>query len=448
MVGTDLRFIRLHFSRLTFTARNGGKPDVTPYIEKVELDGPLKFVDSIKDYLKTPGTGPNIDITPAHIEAGFTLHIPNIPAGAVTIINIAFSASLIIPFNGDPARARFAMSSREHPFLVTYLALGGGGFFAIELGLDGVKYFELDIVAGVEAAIDLILVTAEVHYLFGVHIGIDSSNKVDQISYIRIGGHCGVWGVWSVTLDMYLALDYDSDSNELRGQARFTIEIEYLFLSKSVDLFVERRIAGPAGASGIPEDAAAARLGPGTGGLDGFASLASYTQPSSSSTTASATSSPAHRLREPREPERLERVRGRVRRQRVGIGEETFRGQAARHLHRAPQRRGLERQAPAVRLRVAVPPARGRRPGRPGPVPGLARLAEPGAHLRGPVRPGRTYPARTRRRDPCRPCATQRSLDEPVRVRCAGRSRRPDHGGRRTCGARDIGRRVVHVPEL
>ena len=294
MVGTDLRFIRLHFSRLTFTARSGRKPDVTPYIETVELDGPLKFVDSIKDYLKTPGTGPNIDVTPSQISAGFTLQIPNIPAGAVTIMNIAFSATLIIPFNGDPARARFAMSSREHPFLVTYLALGGGGFFAIELGLDGVKYFELDIVAGVEAAIDLILVTAEVHYLFGCHIGIDSNNVVDQISYIRIGGHCGVWGVWSVTLDMYLALNYDPDRNELWGQARFSIEIEYLFLSKSVDLFVERRIAGPAGASGIPESAATAALAPGSGGgQDGSVALASFTRSADSSATLTADTSPS-----------------------------------------------------------------------------------------------------------------------------------------------------------
>jgi hypothetical protein len=294
MVGTNLRFIRLHFSRLTFTARSGRNPDITPFIEKVELDGPLKFVDDIKDYLKTPGTGPNIDITPTQISAGFTLHIPNIPAGAVTIINIAFSASLIIPFNGDPARARFAMSSREHPFMVTYLALGGGGFFAIELGLDGVKYFELDIVAGVEAAIDLILVTAEVHYLFGCHIGIDSDNKVDQISYIRIGGHCGVWGVWAVTLDMYLALNYDSDSNVLWGQARFTIEIEYLFLSKSVELSVERRIAGPAGGQGegIPADAAAAaqasRLAAGQGGS---LALASPTGTADATTTTTTTPS-------------------------------------------------------------------------------------------------------------------------------------------------------------
>ncbi|HET7828825.1 MAG TPA: twin-arginine translocation signal domain-containing protein, partial [Candidatus Limnocylindrales bacterium] len=287
------RFVRLHFSRLTFTARNGGKPDITPYIDRVELDGPLKFVDSIKDYLKTPGTGPNIDVTPSQISAGFTLQIPNIPAGAVTIMNIAFSATLIIPFNGDPARARFAMSSREHPFLVTYLALGGGGFFAVELALDGVKLFELDLVAGVEAAIDLILVKAEVHYLFGCHLSIAADNKVEQISYIRIGGHCGVWGVWSVTLDMYLALSYDSDKNELWGQARFTIEIEYLFLSKSVDLLVERRIAGPANAPGIEDGATARLFAPGSNGDGGGGvALASFVQPSGTSTTTAATASP------------------------------------------------------------------------------------------------------------------------------------------------------------
>ena len=68
---------------------------------------------------------------------------------------------------------------------------------------------------------------------------------------------------------MYLALSYDSDTNELWGQARFSIEIEYLFLSKSVDLFVERRIAGPAGATEHIDENATALLGQGIAGIDG-----------------------------------------------------------------------------------------------------------------------------------------------------------------------------------
>ena len=262
MLGKDAPFVRLTFARLTFTSRSGQKPDVHPEISQVEFDGPLKFVDSIKDYLKTPGTGPNIEVAPTHVSAGFSLQIPNIATGALTILNIVFSAGLRIPFNGTPARARFALSSREHPFLCTWIGLGGGGFFAIELGLDGIELFEMDVVGGASCAIDAVLITVEVHAYFGIHLGIgkdaNGDDLIEQISYIRFGGHCNVWGFWGYTIDLYLGLAYDADRNELWGQARLTIELTYMWLTKDVELSVERRIAGPAGAAGIDPEAATA----------------------------------------------------------------------------------------------------------------------------------------------------------------------------------------------
>jgi hypothetical protein len=260
MLSKDLPFVRLTFARLTFTSRSGAKTDVHPEISNVEFDGPLKFVDSIKDYLRTPGTGPFIDLQPDSVSAGFNLQIPNIAAGAMTLMNIVFSAALRIPFNGSPARARFALSSREHPFLCTWIGLGGGGFFALELGLDGIELFEMDTVGGASVALDCVLVTVEVHAYFGVHFGFGKDDNgdevIDQFSYIRYGGHCNVWGFWGFTIELYLGLAYDGARNELWGQARLTVELTYMWLTKDVELSVERRIAGPSNPDGIAAAAA------------------------------------------------------------------------------------------------------------------------------------------------------------------------------------------------
>ena len=285
MLDKDVRFVRLTFSRLTFTSRSGRKTDVHPEISNVEFDGPLKFVDSIKDYLKTPGTGPSIDVAPDSVTAGFSLQIPNIPAGALTIMNIVFYAGLRIPFNGTPVRARFALSSREHPFLCTWIGFGGGGFFALELGLDGIEMFEMDTVGGAAVALDAVLVTVEVHAYFGIHLGIGKNDKgneiIDQISYIRYGGHCNVWGFWGFTIDLYLGLEYDGVANELWGQAKLTVELTYMWLTKDVELSVERRIAGPSGASGIDPGPTASMF-----------KLASATTPGDTPTASSADSPP------------------------------------------------------------------------------------------------------------------------------------------------------------
>jgi hypothetical protein len=278
--------VRLTFSRLTFTSRSGAKPDIHPESSMVEFDGPLKFVDAMKDYLKTPGTGPFIDVQPDSVSAGFNLQIPNIAAGAMTLMNIVFSAALRIPFNGSPARARFALSSREHPFLCTWIGLGGGGFFALELGLDGIEMFELDTVGGASVALDCVLVTVECHAYFGVHFGIGKDDQgddvIEQVSYLRYGGHCNVWGFWGFTMELYLGLEYDGVRNELWGQARLTVEVTYMWLSKELELSVERRIAGPSNPDGIAAAAgsdpnattAVFRPGESTGGVV----LASATQ--------------------------------------------------------------------------------------------------------------------------------------------------------------------------
>jgi len=273
-----LNFISIHFTQLKFTTKSGAKPNVDIDINEVKFEGVLKFVNELKDYLKLGNTGPSIDIQPTSVTAGFSIPIPTVGVGVLTIQNIAFGAGVTVPFTGKPARARFNFSEREDPFLVTVIGLGGGGFFAISLGLDGVEMFEMSIEVGASVALDLGVASGEVHALAGFYFKLESKDPdPDQITleaYIRLGGSVNVLGIASVSVEFYLGLKYVDPPNELWGQASLTVEVEVLCFSKSFSFTVERRIAGGS-------DSASAMTGilAATTGGPHLASLAPKTKP-------------------------------------------------------------------------------------------------------------------------------------------------------------------------
>jgi hypothetical protein len=154
---------------------------------------------------------------------------------------------------------RFNFCEREDPFLVTVIGLGGGGFFAIALGLDGMEIFEMSIEVGASVALNLGVASGEVHALAGFYYKLerieqdpDPANpdkptdydKIELEAYIRLGGSVNVLGIASVSVEFYLGLKFAKPPNELWGQASLTVEVEVLCFSKSFSFTVERRIAG------------------------------------------------------------------------------------------------------------------------------------------------------------------------------------------------------------
>jgi hypothetical protein len=63
-------------------------------------------------------------------------------------------------------------------------------------------------------------------------------------AYIRIGGSLEVLGMITISTEFYLGLEYQITNEELWGQAKLTVKVEVLFFSASVELSVERRLAG------------------------------------------------------------------------------------------------------------------------------------------------------------------------------------------------------------
>ncbi|PGV73201.1 hypothetical protein [Bacillus thuringiensis] len=247
-------FLTLKFSQLTFSAKSGQKPTITPRIEDVEFAGALQFVNELRDLLKSIGKEPGLDVTPKGITVSNSLAIPTLAVGILAIQNLALSSKLEIPFDGTNASIHFAFASRENPFMLTVAIFGGGGFFVIILDLDPqnpVRLLEASLEFGGNLALDIGVASGGVHLMAGIYFKMENGN-CQLTGYVRCGGSLEVLGLITISAEFYLSLNY-RDPGKAWGQATLTVKVEVLMFSQSVDLTVEKQFAGSAGDPPIAE---------------------------------------------------------------------------------------------------------------------------------------------------------------------------------------------------
>jgi hypothetical protein len=236
--------VNVRLGRLAFASLPGRKPDVTAEGLDLEFDGPLRFVNTLREVLPAEGFSdpPAVEVTPEGIAAGYSLGIPTVGVGV-------FSAALSVPFVGKPAGVRFGISERHHPFLVTVSLFGGGGFFALGVGADGVDEIEAAIEFGGNVSLNLGVASGGVYVMAGIYFG-RTAAVATLTGYLRCGGYLSVLGLISISVEFYLAFTYrpkDGGGAEVFGQASVHVCVHVVCFSKSVTLSVERRFAGASG---------------------------------------------------------------------------------------------------------------------------------------------------------------------------------------------------------
>lgn len=241
-------FVVLPFKELTFDANSNQKTHVSADLGEVTFGGPLAFVNELKDYLGGDGfkDPPSIDVTSEGVRVGFSLELPSIAVGVMTLQNISFGAALNLPFTGDPVRFRFNFCEREHPFHLLIYCFGGGGSFAIAIGLDGVEQIEAQLEFGAAISIDVGVASGGVHLMAGIYYSWKEAEKSAWLEgYLRMGGELDVLGIVSMSLEFVMSLAYDSGPNIVWGEATLTVEIEVAFFSESVEMSVRRELGDP-----------------------------------------------------------------------------------------------------------------------------------------------------------------------------------------------------------
>lgn len=231
----------VRFTRLAFVSRSGTSPSLDLKVADVGFGGDLRFLNALRRYLPSPPNGPRVAVRAGCIEASYTLAIPTLSTGVFLLQNLALSASVTLPLDGRPARARFAVSSRDDPFLVTVSLFGGGGFIALEVESDDVVGFEAQLEFGAATALNLGIASASVAVTAGVYIRL-IDGKAELRGFFRAVGELDVLGLVNVSVELYLWLSYRDGLGgpEAHGGAMLTIRVRVLFFSESVTLTIER----------------------------------------------------------------------------------------------------------------------------------------------------------------------------------------------------------------
>jgi hypothetical protein len=247
----SLELVALHFNALTFTAVKDQKPDVSVDLDKFEFKGILAFVNKLLEVIPLDGFSdpPNLSVTAAGIQVGYTLGIPTIGVGVFSMQNISLTADLFLPLlTGKKLNFHFAFCERQQPFILTVSIFGGGGFFGIDVGIDGVTMVEAAIEFGASAAINLGVASGSASLMGGFYFQ-KAGAAFELTGYFRANGSLSVLGIITVSLEFYLALTYSSKgggphSGTMWGQASLTVKIEILFFSTSVSVKMEKEFAG------------------------------------------------------------------------------------------------------------------------------------------------------------------------------------------------------------
>ena len=246
------KVLNLHLDAFAFIAEKGQPPQVTVHLagdEPIVFEGALSFVQAIRDLIPPGilGDGPHVDLSPTGLDVGYTLALPPASVGIFAMQDIALSTALHVPFTEGKLGFRFAISSREHPFLITVSLFGGGGFFGLELGMDGVRLVEASFEFGGAFALDIGVASGSVSVMAGIYLRLDAATGTTLEGFVRVDGEVDVLGLISVTVEFLLRLSYNDKSGKATGQATLTVGVHIAFFSTSVSLTVERSFGGSSG---------------------------------------------------------------------------------------------------------------------------------------------------------------------------------------------------------
>lgn len=240
--------VRFRFDHLSFASGSAGKPEVDVVLGDIEFVGLLGFVEVLKDVIPFDGFSdpPHLEVAPDGLTAGFSLALPSVAVGVFNLSNISLGADLRVPFLGDVVTVGFDFCTRERPFTLAVLFIGGGGWFGLRLSPDGLDVLELGLEAGAVLAVDFGVASGSISAMLGIYLRLEGDGG-SLTGYFRLRGEVDVLGLISASIELYLALAYDFPTGKMIGEASLTIKVQVFVFSGSVTVRAERRFAGSNG---------------------------------------------------------------------------------------------------------------------------------------------------------------------------------------------------------
>jgi hypothetical protein len=91
--------------------------------------------------------------------------------------------------------------------------------------------------------------------MIGIHLTMEiaEKNTLTLGGYVRTGGALSVLGLITVSVEFYMEMSYNFDTEMMRGEASLTVKVKVVFFSKKVTLRVVRELPAPGAPKQPPE---------------------------------------------------------------------------------------------------------------------------------------------------------------------------------------------------
>jgi hypothetical protein len=232
------------------------------------------------------------------VDVATDLALPGFGIGVFSLTNLRFGMGVDIPFGSDdPVTTTLSLGTRDNPFTLTIMGIGGFGSLEIEAAPHPAGLVRIEVVVGViiEIAIDVVVARGSLSAGFSLELEVEKKNvlnsasdeqeEVDEVTVtaaLDCVGEIEVLGLITITIEFLLALEYQVNNKLLIGSARVTVEVDVAIAKKSVSFGIRQEFdldqagARPAGALA---GRSAARAGAGALGFaDRFVSPATWAQ--------------------------------------------------------------------------------------------------------------------------------------------------------------------------
>lgn len=239
----DEALIRLSFSSAAYrqvTALaagaqvSAGPPKITLDGFALEFLGALKLLEGLRSAVDLFGKGLEVTPIPKGVRAALSLPVPDVGCGVFALSNVTFVSAVDVPFTADPVVVSIGFASRDKPFSLAVMAFAGGGYVEIRIDADGPQ-IEASLEFGARLAVNFVVAKGEVYALGGVRY-LQKGSRVEISGYLRLGGSLEVLALVSVSVELRIALTYDSDGNRLVGRATLVLELDLTLWSDSVEI--------------------------------------------------------------------------------------------------------------------------------------------------------------------------------------------------------------------
>jgi hypothetical protein len=250
---------------ISFTSRDGKKPDLDAEVGELQFGGILGFLRSLAALCPANAWNdpPALEVTESGVRSTISLPVPSLAVGAFTLENINFGAALQIWFARAP-ELHLDFGSRDNRFRLTVMALGGGGFFGLALSTAGLLRLDGALEFGASVSVNLGVARGAVSVMGGIFFKYEQDAGIWIEGYVEVRGELDVLGLVEVGVKLLVALAYESATGEVTGRAELVAYVKLLFFKKTVRVPFRYTFAG-AGGGAKQQALAAAETGVRTG---------------------------------------------------------------------------------------------------------------------------------------------------------------------------------------